>query len=295
MKWTWFYPLVTCLLLTGNVLMAQTPAPDEEQAVKESPYPTTGPRFVVCSPTGSTVKTPLYVKIDKEYLPISISSRFPSERVTPEPDGTVNFYENKPPKPKNGEETNKEKLPPPYMVVHVPREYARVRSICIVVPGDQPDQNQCFFLRESEFPTGGFHIINFSPTPLEVFHSPNNNFPDKGDTIAPYRRKENNGIKQGDPNTWSYVNSDKNEPTAVNYAIMAPPLKENGVPLPLRMSRFMVNKTHAEINIIVRHPKISYAYSIISLQYAPDSSGKPLLQTPQTSRSAPRSGSPRTH
>lgn len=270
--------------------MAQTS--DEEQTKNESPYPTTGPRFVVCSPTGSTVKSPLYVKIDRDYLPVSISARFPSERVTPDPDGVVNFYENKPAKSREGKET--EKLPPPYMVVRVPREYARVRSICIVVPGDKPDQNQCFFLRESEFPTGGFHIINFSPTPLEIFHSPNNNFPDKGDTIAPYHRKENNGIKQGDPNTWSYVNSNPNEPATINYAIMAPPLKENGAPLPLRMSRFMVNKTHAEVNIIVRHPKISYAYSIISLQYAPDSTGEPSLQTPQSLRATPRPNSTRT-
>lgn len=290
MKRIWLYLPLVCLLVMGNVLMAQ--APDQEQKEEKPAYPTTGPRFVVCSPTGTMVKTPLYVKIDKDYLPLNISSRFPSERVTPESDGTVNFYEKKPSK-KGGSDAGKEKLPPPYMVIRVPREYARVRSICIVVPGDKPDQNQCFFLRESEFPTGGFHIINFSPSPLEIFHSFTNNYPEKGDSIAPYRRKENNGIKQGDPNTWSYVNSNPNEPATVNYAIMAPPLKENGSPLPLRMSRFMINNTHAEINIIVRHPKISWAYSIISLQYAPDSLGQPSLQSPSPSRATPSSSSSR--
>ncbi len=292
MKSTWLYLPLACFLLVGNVLTAQTP--DLGQKEEESPYPTTGPRFVVCSPTGSTVKSPLYVKIDQEYLPVRISPRFPSERVTPEPDGTVRFYENKPPTPKEAKEADKEKLPPPYMVIRIPREYARVRSICIVIPGNKPDQNQCFFLRESEFPTGGFHVINFSPTPLEIFCSLTRDMPEKGVSIAPYHRKEDNSIKQGDPNTFSYVDKESTKPVAVNYALYGPPLVENGGPLPLRMSRFMVNKNQADINVVVRHPKISYAYSIISLQYAPDSAGKPALQGQPSPRSAPRPGPSRT-
>ena len=82
MKRIWLYLPLVCLLVMGNVLMAQ--APDQEQKEEKPAYPTTGPRFVVCSPTGTMVKTPLYVKIDKDYLPLNISSRFPSERVTPE-------------------------------------------------------------------------------------------------------------------------------------------------------------------------------------------------------------------
>lgn len=291
MKRNWLYLLIASFLLMGNILVAQTTDNRQKEGEEEPAYPTTGPRFVICSPTGATVKSPLYVKIGEDFLPVRISSRFPSERVTPEPDGTVRFYDEKPALPKDGKKgEEKVKLPPPYMVIRIPRDYARVRSICIVIPGDTPAQNQCFYLRESEFPVGGFHVINFSPTPLEIFHSLTNQFPEKGTTIAPYRRKEDNSIARGDANTWSYVDKQSTKAVAVNYALFAPPLIENGPPLPLRTSRFMVQKRHAELVIVVRHPKISYAYNLITLQYAPDSTGRPpqAAAPPQQGAPAPR-------
>ena len=160
----------------------------------EEAAPKTGVRFVICSPAGVSMPSPLYVRSGKEFKTISIGSRTPSARVKPV-GGVVEFWDQNP-APAMAEGDKKapkaaaEKLPEPIFTVTVPAS-AGSKSVCILSPNKDVKKTSTLFLNENDFPKKGMHVINLSSFPLQIITSESNDFKDKKESkIGVYRREE---------------------------------------------------------------------------------------------------------
>lgn len=261
---------MACAILgMGSSLYAQ----EVQEEIESSPYPTQGVRFVVCSPTHARVSSKLYAKVGNEYLPYRIASRMPSERAIPSGDGLIKFYDEKPTDVTKNSDTKK----PPLYTIKVPADYAK-RSLCIIVPGAKPDDElQTYFLKEKDFPAGGIYLVNFSPSPLEMYVAENGEFTDddfkniskKKKIIAPFRRTADNGIPAGAENTWSMrikKGASRKEATT-SFVLNAAPAVKGQEPIRIKTGRLMLQPKIAQLSIVVKHPTMPNVYQLISIQY----------------------------
>lgn len=248
------------LTLSCPVLVAQGGKDNEEKPQ----YPTTGVRFVICSSSGGNAKSripsTMFAKYGKGYLPVHISSRMPGERVTPEADGNIRLYDQIP-------EDEKQEIKP-IITIPVPTEYLKGKVTAIVVPAEDFKKSQFFFLRESEFPIGGFHIINFAPSQLEFLYSATEELPERGIIIAPFKRKDNNTISRDDPNVWSFNAKKNKDVKTLSYILCVPAEGEGGMRIPIRQSKFAVDPSISQIFVVVKHPSVPNAFRLLSINFS---------------------------
>lgn len=223
-------------------------------------YPTTGVRFVVCSPSDKSLPSPLFALYKDKYLPIYISSRGPSERVLPSSDGHVRLYEHEPEDTKQPGD--------PSIDIALPPEMSKGRVICIALLAGEKIPPQYFFMREADFPVGGFYVLNFSPVPIEmVAITTPGQIPEKGAMIFPFKRTGGNCISPSDKNVWSILSKDHPGLRTFDYMLRVPPATEGETPMPLRGSRYAMSKALSHVTIIVKHPTQTRAFRLISFSY----------------------------
>ena len=217
--------------------------------------PKTGVRFVVCSPTGDNMPSPLYVRSGKEFAAIQISSRTASTRVKPV-GGVVEFWKENP-MPTAGMNADKKdkgasaaaKLPDPFFKVTVPGN-AGSKSVCILSPSKDIEKTATLFLNESDFPRKGVHIINLSSFPLQMTTSEKGDFSDKKESkIGVYRRED--GICPN--NSWSF----KGEKGQQVGFILSYTEKGAKAPKRLKASTFTISGQQAVINMVVKDQKLN--------------------------------------
>ncbi len=260
MKWSPLSLLALAALLFSPLAITPAKAQSaraaaEEQAAEEA-EPSSGVRFVICSPGGASLPSPLYCKQGKGYKPLSISGRMPSKRVKPDVDGTVKFWKENPapaveeeegrrPRPGSAQAKAQE-LPPPDLTIKMPGG-AGSKMLCIVVPGKELKQTQTFFLKESDFPKSGVHVINFSPYPLEMTVSKSGDFKDKKVShIGFFVKSEGISAK----NSWSYKGED-----GESVAFMLSYKGKNDKKFKrIKSSRFVVTGRQSQISIVVKEP-----------------------------------------
>lgn len=223
----------------------------------ESKFPANGVRFVICSPTGERVPTPLYAKVKNEYLPIRITSRMPSPRLAPSK-GKVAFYTD-PPSTKKAEKSAE-----PYMEVAIPSD-CQHKSICVVVPGKDGAENKTFFMNESEFAKGGTYIVNFTNVPLEMVTSLSGKFDtDAKRGVMEPKTGSSKRISKDDANVWSYTA--KKARQQVHFMLNAKPTKDTNVRI--KASVFMPDSGITQMNFVVAHPRLKNTYKLMSIQYS---------------------------
>lgn len=213
----------------------------------EAAAPKTGVRFVICSPTGESMPSPLYVRSGKEFKAIQISSRTTSSRVKPY-NGVIEFWDKNPQPTAEGSDkpkaTPSNKLPDPIFKVTVPGNIGS-KSVCILSPSKNVDKTTSLFLNESDFPRKGMHIINLSSFPLQIVTSEKTDFSDKKESkIGVYRRED--GICAS--NSWSFK-GEKGQQIGFILSYM-----EKGAKAPKRIkaSSFTISGKQAVINVVVK-------------------------------------------
>lgn len=212
--------------------------------------PKTGVRFVICSPTGVTMPSPLYVRKGKEFATISIGSRNPSVRVKPV-NGVVDFWDKDPsPAPedddkKSGSKANPSaELPEPIFSVKVPGT-AGSKSVCILSPSKEVEKTSALFLNEADFPRKGMHIVNLSSYPIEIITSESSDFKDKKTSkVGVYRRED--GICA--ENTWSF----KGEKGQKVSFILSYYDKATKKYKRMRASSFVLSDRQSQVNVVVK-------------------------------------------
>lgn len=211
----------------------------------EQAEPKTGVRFVIISPAGLKMPSPLYVRSGKEFKTISIGSRNPSERVKPV-NGVVEFWD-KDPLPKSEEGGKKQasaQLPEPVFTVEIPGS-AGSKSVCILSPNKDVRKTSTLFLNEGDFPRKGMHIINLSSFPLQILTSEKADFSDKKESkIGVYRRED--GISP--ENSWSFK-GEKGQKVAFilsYYDKATKGLKR------IRSSSFVLSDRQSVVNVVVK-------------------------------------------
>ncbi len=233
--------------------LAVMPAPAQDELAAETAAPRTGVRFVIVSPSGESIPSPLYCKQGKTFRPIRIGARTPSSRVKPEAGGIVRFWKEDPmpsAEATSGRGGRKPaaapaKLPDPYMTVNLPAN-ADSKTLCILVPTGE-GKAQTFFVNESDVPSSGVHLINFSPYPLQMVLSKKGDFSDKTvQNVSFFRRDE--GISE--KNRWSYKGEN-----GENIAFMLMCKTGKGKDFTrVRASRFSVSNRQSQITVIVKDP-----------------------------------------
>ena len=225
----------------------------------EAAAPKTGVRFVICSPTGESMPSPLYVRSGKEFKAISIGSRTASPRVKPV-NGVVEFWKENPMPTAGADEKNKKPtdLPDPIFKVTVPGSTAS-KAVCILAPNKNIEKTSTIFLNESDFPRKGMHIINLSSFPLQIITSEKSDFSDKKESkIGVYRRED--GICAS--NSWSYK-GEKGQQVGFILSYM-----EKGAKAPKRIkaSTFTISGQQAIINVVVKDPNANRP-RLMSIQF----------------------------
>ncbi len=238
--------LFSLLVLSALVLapLAIMPAAAQAKQADENVAPRNGVRFVIVSPTGDSIPSPLYCKQGKKFVPVRISGRTPSVRVRPEA-GEVRFWKEDPGAAAEEEQGGKKaKLPEPYMSVKVPGSSSS-RTLCILVPSADVARTQSFFVDENDVPLSGMHLINFSPYPLQMVLSKKGDFSDKTvSKVSYFQRSE--GISE--KNRWSYK-GDNGETLSFMLMYKTPRDKDFRR---ARSSRFVVSNRQSQITVIVK-------------------------------------------
>lgn len=231
---------------SGNPTPAAAPA--APGAKPEAEAPKTGVRFVICSPSGVTLPSPLYVRSGKEFKAITIGSRTPSVRVKPV-GGIIEFWD-KNPAPTTAEGDKKAptaasaKVPDPIFTVEVPATVDS-QSLCILSPNKDVKKTNSLFMNEKEFPKNGMHVINLSSFPLQIITSESNTFKDKKESkIGVYRRED--GICK--ENSWS-LKGEKGQQISfiLSYADKAAKDYKR-----IKASSFVISNRQAVINLVVK-------------------------------------------
>ena len=264
MKKLFLFTLLVIVSACGVTWAQDSPEytlPDRPDENYEAPlYPTTGVRFVVCSPLERRLPSPLYALYKDKYMPIYISSRGPSERVLPGSDGHIRLYE---------EDPGDAKEPKPFLDIALPQEASKGRVVCLVVLGTEKTKPQYFYIRESEMPVGGFYVLNFSPVPIEIISiTKPGKYPDKGERISPFKRTDNNCISPSNSNVWAFTKKDNPDVKTLEYLLRVPSESENGTPMPLRGSKFTMSKGSAYVTIVIKNPANAQLFRLISFSYS---------------------------
>ncbi len=260
-----FFPLLiaaAAMLATAPLYAAPTKPAADDVADEDANAPKTGVRFVICSPDNSRLPSPLFYKSGKtSYKSVSISSRTPSPRIRPE-GGVINFYGEDPSAVEAAAKAEKKEVKLPEPVLSIPVS-GTGKQLCIVVPSKDPKTKpQTFFAKESAFPKGGLHIINFSSYPLRMslFTKPDGS--DKKDQgIGVFHRDK--GIC--DENTWSF----KGEPGATMSFILAFKPKDAKEFRNFKSSKFVVSDKQSQINVVVKDPARD-TLKLLSIQLTDD-------------------------
>lgn len=244
--------------------------------------PNTGVRFVICAPNGGSLPNPLYYQSGEEFKRVRISSRVPSQRIRPI-GGEIKFYDKDPAaeaaqdqgdapaarpartaRPARRGQQAAAALPEPYLTVTVPQT-AGSKSICIVIPTDNPRAPQTFFLNEAQFPAKGVHVINLSPRPLIVQTSTSGNFSDiQNSSIGVFKRNE--GIT--DSNSWHYTSGSHGD--QVSFRLCTRQNRQtngrnNATLVPFKSGKFIVSERQSQINVVVESGN---TLKLISIQAA---------------------------
>lgn len=228
----------------------------------------TGVRFVIISPEGGRLPSPLFCKQGKSYKEIKIGARTPSVRVKPE-GSEVKFYKENP-MPTAGADgakptaADKTKLPEPLFTITVPGGASKM--LCIVVPGKEGTKPQTFFLNEKDFPKKGMHIINFSPCKLRMETSLKQDFSDsKKDVIGVFRRDA--GISP--ENSWNFKGEDGQ---VVAFKLCYLP-KDGKGEKDLKMisaSKFVLSSRQSQISVVVKAGPDSDRLKVMPIQLMSD-------------------------
>ncbi len=229
-------------------------AAQDDAAAEATAAPRTGVRFVIVSPSGETLPSPLYCRQGKVFVPVRIGARTVSQRVKPEAGGIVNFWkENPAPAAEEGGTSGRRpaatpaaKLPDPFMTVKLPAGVDS-KTLCILVPTGEGKAPQTFFLSESDVPASGVHLINFSPYPLQMILSKKGDFSDKKvQNVSYFQRSE--GISE--KNRWSYKGENGEN---VAFMLMCKTGKDKEYRR-VRASRFAVSGRQSQITVVVKDP-----------------------------------------
>lgn len=244
---------------------AKPAAAGAASATAEAEAPKTGVRFVVCSPSGDSMPSPLYVRNGKEFKAIQLGSRTASERVKPVA-GVVDFWKENP-MPTAGMDADKKgaaapvKLPDPIFSVNVPGN-AGSKAVCILAPNKDIEKTSTLFLNENDFPRKGMHVINLSSFPLQITTSEKGDFSDKKENkIGVYRRED--GICAN--NSWSF----KGEKGQQVGFILAYTEKGAKAPKRIKASSFTLSGKQSVINLIVKDPNLNRP-RLMTLQLSED-------------------------
>lgn len=219
-------------------------------ATAEEAAPKTGVRFVIISPAGTTMPSPLYVQTGKDtYKSIALGARTPSMRVKPI-GGKVNFWDKNPGdtgmEGGDKKQAAKAPVPEPIFSVTVPATAAS-KAVCILSPNKDVKKTQALFLNEGDFPRKGMHIINLSSYPLQVTTSESGDFKDKKESrIGVYHRED--GICE--KNSWSF----KGEKGQTVAFMLTYTEKGAKAPKRLKASTFVISGRQSMINIVVKDP-----------------------------------------
>ncbi len=261
------FSFVSLLALAAFVFapLAVMPAAAQDSAAKEAAASRSGVRFVIVSPSGESIPSPLYCKQGKTFVALRIGARMASQRVKPEAGGIVRFWKENPAPaadaaafggaaggkgagrtPRRAAAAVSEaSLPEPFMTVKLPSEVDS-KTLCILVPNAE-GKAQTFFVDESDVPPSGVHLINFSPYPLQMVLSKKGDFSDKvTQNISFFQRSE--GIS--DKNRWSYK-ADSGE--SASFMLMCKVSKEQDYRR-VRASRFVVSDRQSQISVVVKDP-----------------------------------------
>lgn len=231
----------------------------------------TGVRFVIVAPEGGTLPSPLFCKMGKVYKEIKIGSRVPTARVRPE-GGVINFYKENP-VPDAGFKgdgaakptaADKAKLPEPLFSVEVPGNASKM--LCIVVPNKEGKKPQTFFLDEKDFPTGGMHIINFSPNKLQMVTSAKQDFSDaEKKVIGVFKRDA--GVSPD--NSWSYK-GEVGKPVSFKLSFLPKDGKGEKDLRLIAASAFTTSDRQSQINVVVKVAGNNERLKVMPLQLMDD-------------------------
>lgn len=263
----------TALLLAAAAVMATSTlsaapkasgAAADEMAGEDANAPKTGVRFVICAPDGAKLPSPLFYKSGKTtYKSVTIGTRTPTPRIRPE-GGVINFY-GEDPTPAlaaagaaKGAEQKEVKMPEPVLSIPVS---GNGKQLCIVVPS-KSGKPQTFFVKESAFPKGGLHIINFSSFPLKMTISAKGDFSDKKDSLVGVFHRDK-GIC--DENTWTFK-GEAGQPVSFILSYKTKDAKEFKN---FKASKFIVSDAQSQINIVVKDPARD-ALKLMSIQMTED-------------------------
>lgn len=251
------------VLATAPLYAAPKAAAADDMAGDEAAAPKTGVRFVICSPDGATLPSPLFYKSGKTtFKSVSISSRTPSPRIRPE-GGVVNFYGEDPTATAAAADAAgaKKEVKMPEPVLSIPVE-GTGKQLCIVVPNKAGGAPQTFFVKESAFAKSGMHIINFSSFPLKMTVASKPDFSDKKEsTIGVFHRDK--GIC--DENTWTF----KGEAGQAVSFILAYKSKDAKAFKNFKASKFVVSDAQSQINVVVKDP-VRETLKLLSIQMSDD-------------------------
>lgn len=221
-------------------------APAAPGAAAEAEAPKTGVRFVICSPAGINMPSPLYVRSGKTFKAINIGSRTPSERVKPVA-GVIDFWDKDPGAAAESEGKKpaaNAKLPEPVFSVKVGQNVGS-KAVCILSPSKEVSKTAAIFLNEGDFPRKGMHIINLSSYPLQIVTSETNDFKDKKESkIGVYRRED--GVSSS--NSWSFKGEKGQQ---VSFILSYADKKTKGYKR-IKSSTFVISDRQSVVNVVVK-------------------------------------------
>lgn len=261
------FTLLALFMIACPIIWAQ----DSAATDKDLKFPSRGVRFVICSPSNQALPAPLYVKVDKEYLPVTISSRMPSPRLGPEK-GEIKFYDQEP------DANAKEKDLKPFLTIAIPEAH-RSKSICVVQPRNDGGKPKTYFFKEAEFARGGIYVVNLTPAPLEILTSDTGKFggEEKKSRIAP--GKGNSEISLEDKNVWHFMGGKKDK-TRIPFALRTLSTDPKTPGRRIIASVMQTLPTAAQVSFVVEHPAVKGSYKVLSIQYSDDSSRTRPENTP---------------
>lgn len=218
----------------------------------------TGVRFVICSPSGAQLPSPLYVKQGKIYKVVRLGSRTPGIRLRPEGQ-TFDFLDHDPGAASEGNGRKPaaaqaaEEVKPIFSVPVPGGGSSKMLGILMpVASADKksvdPAKTRCMYLNEKDFPSKGVHIINLSPYPLQMLTSAKGDFSDQQKAmIRPYSRSEGIGAK----NSWSFTGMNDGE--AVSFVLSAK-MQDGKDYTRIKAARFVISHKQSQITLIVKDP-----------------------------------------
>ncbi len=235
------------------------PAGAASSATAEAPK--SGIRFVICSPSGTTLPSPLYVRSGKTFKAISIGSRTPSERVQPV-GGAIDFWDKNPGATAEGDKkpaAASAKVPEPLFSVAVKADVAS-KAVCILTPAKDLKKIDTTFLNEKDFPKKGLHIINLTSYPLQIITSETGTFKDKKESKIGVRLPEDYTCSK---NSWS-LKGNKGQKMGFILSYMDKGAKEYKR---IKASTFVISDRQSLINLVVTDPTRN-APKLMSIQLA---------------------------